>query len=255
METHPDVRHWSVNPDGLALDTFGRLDRIVSCNPETFIDNFAQLPPCDDAVYRDYWSSPVPHVPVCPCKWCQLGAMECILLRCKGCNLALSNGLTIRYAQLLDVNFLSGVTCNRGVSGIDGSTSTAIGYAAASETPTVLFTGDMSFQYDMGALACRFIPDDFKIVVFNNGGGGIFRYIKTSRELDELEEYLAGPVNAPVSALGRAFGFRCFSAGDFAELDSVLDDFMSSPRALLEVKTDSKDDIYTLNEYYKRLRI
>src|SRR5690606_33527335 len=73
--------------------------------------------------------------------------------------LQLSNSAAIRYAQLFPIHESISVYCNRGTSGIDGSTSTAIGAACASERPTVLVTGDISFFYDSNALWNQYVPD------------------------------------------------------------------------------------------------
>ncbi len=59
--------------------------------------------------------------------------------------LQLANSSTIRYAQLFDLPKTVSVFCNRGTSGIDGSSSTAIGAALMTESPTLLITGDLSF--------------------------------------------------------------------------------------------------------------
>src|SRR5699024_8935977 len=90
----------------------------------------------------------------------------------KECNLHLSNSATIRYAQLFSIPKSVSVYCNRGTSGIDGSTSTAIGAAVASNKQTLLVTGDLSFFYDSNALWNANTPNDFRIIVVNNSGGG-----------------------------------------------------------------------------------
>lgn len=99
--------------------------------------------------------------------------------------LQLSNSSTIRYAQLFPQKESITVFCNRGTSGIDGSTSTAIGASMVVNRPTVFVTGDLSFFYDSNALWNRYTPSDFRIIIINNAGGGIFRI-------------LPGPKNTPV---------------------------------------------------------
>lgn len=59
--------------------------------------------------------------------------------------LQVGNSSTVRYAQLFDLNKTLTVFCNRGTSGIDGSTSTAIGFASNAKDQTVFITGDLSF--------------------------------------------------------------------------------------------------------------
>ena len=69
------------------------------------------------------------------------------------------------------------VFCNRGTSGIDGSTSTALGAAYATQKPTTLVTGDLSFFYDSNALWNNYIQKDVRIIIINNSGGWIFKII------------------------------------------------------------------------------
>lgn len=185
-------------------------------------------------------------------RWSQLVAIHDILEHSRGCNVQIGNGMSIRYAQLFDVSHTAGVGCNRGVSGIDGSASTAIGYAAASDRRTVLIIGDMSLQYDMGALATTFIPDNFTIFVMNNRGGGIFRYIDTTRHLPELEPLISGPVNLPVEGLAEAFGLRYIKADSRQALSAALAQAGSS-RLIIDVITDSETDNKVLHKYYNSI--
>ena len=77
--------------------------------------------------------------------------------------LQVGNSSAIRYTQLFKINTTLDVFCNRGTSGIDGSTSTAIGSAVANNKPTVFITGDLSFLYDSNALWNNYIPNDFTL--------------------------------------------------------------------------------------------
>jgi 2-succinyl-5-enolpyruvyl-6-hydroxy-3-cyclohexene-1-carboxylate synthase len=63
----------------------------------------------------------------------------------KNSQLQISNSSAIRYAQLIAIDPSIEVYCNRGTSGIDGSTSTAIGAAVANGKQTVFITGDIGF--------------------------------------------------------------------------------------------------------------
>ena len=92
-------------------------------------------------------------------------------------HIQISNSAPIRYAQLFPAKAGWQVFCNRGTSGIDGSTSTAIGASVVQSTPTLLITGDLSFFYNSNALWCNYIPKNLKIIVVNNAGGGIFRIL------------------------------------------------------------------------------
>ena len=89
----------------------------------------------------------------------------------KNSQLQISNSSSIRYAQLFDIEKSIEVFSNRGTSGIDGSTSTAIGAAVGSNKPNVFIAGDIGFLYDSNALWNNYIPKNFKIILINNGGG------------------------------------------------------------------------------------
>ena len=95
-----------------------------------------------------------------------LKAFEIILQKLpKDSMLQLSNSSAVRYAQLFDIDPTISVYSNRGTSGIDGSTSTAIGAAVGSKKQTVLITGDIGFLYDSNARWNNYIPKNFKIIL------------------------------------------------------------------------------------------
>ncbi|MCM8613496.1 2-succinyl-5-enolpyruvyl-6-hydroxy-3-cyclohexene-1-carboxylic-acid synthase [Accumulibacter sp.] len=104
---------------------------------------------------------------------------------------------------------------NRGVSGIDGNLSTALG--VASTGPCVALLGDLTLQHDLAALAAAG-GRDIVVVVINNGGGGIFEYLPMAT-LPEFERAWLTPQKLDFVAAAAAFGVageRCASLGGFA---------------------------------------
>jgi 2-succinyl-5-enolpyruvyl-6-hydroxy-3-cyclohexene-1-carboxylate synthase len=76
------------------------------------------------------------------------------------------------------------VLANRGVNGIDGQVSAALGAAAGSRRPTVLWCGDLALLHDVsGLLAGRLHDADLTIVVSNDDGGGIFEYLPVAQAI------------------------------------------------------------------------
>ena len=74
------------------------------------------------------------------------------------------------------------VLCNRGANGIDGTVSTALGVSTSNEL-TVLLTGDLAFYHDLnGLLIGKKQNLNLIILLLNNDGGGIFRYLPQSKE-------------------------------------------------------------------------
>ena len=83
--------------------------------------------------------------------------------------------------------------CNRGANGIDGLVSAGIGAARASGRPTVIVTGDLGLLHDIGGLAAlRDVSTPVRIVVIDNGGGGIFHFLPQEEAMgkDEFEALL-----------------------------------------------------------------
>lgn len=92
---------------------------------------------------------------------------------------------------------------NRGVSGIDGNLSTALGIAAAAGR-VVALVGDLTCQHDLGGLAAA-RGLDAVIVVCNNGGGGIFEYLPQAG-LAEFERGWLTPQDIDFAAAAKTFG-------------------------------------------------
>ena len=169
--------------------------------------------------------------------------------------LQLSNSSIVRYAQLFDVNDSLKVFCNRGTSGIDGSTSTAIGAAVACEKQTVFITGDLSFFYDSNALWNDFIPNNFRIIVVNNNGGGIFRFIPGPKSTNALS-YFETPHQLTAAHICKMHQLDYHSATDLESLHEELIEFYaeSNQPKLLEVFTDKEINEKVLKEYFKYLK-
>lgn len=165
-------------------------------------------------------------------------------------NLFLSNGTAVRYAQILSYKLPHASYCNRGVSGIDGSSSTAIGGAKAYKGMTVLITGDLSMAYDLGALALPEIPDTMRIIVMDNNGGGIFRFIPSTSTLPEREEYFCTPARLPLRNLAEGYGWEYLEANNEDELVESLEKlFSSKKKCILRVVCDGEKSAEILKGY------
>lgn len=172
----------------------------------------------------------------------------------KNSQLQISNSSAIRYAQLIDVDPTIAVFCNRGTSGIDGSTSTAIGAALASRQETILITGDVGFLYDSNALWNNYIPKNFKVILLNNGGGGIFRILPGHEETPVFNTYFETSHCLTGEHLAKMFQFDYFTASDESGLENSLEKFYASERpSILEVFTPTLENDKILLQYFKEL--
>lgn len=184
-----------------------------------------------------------------------LKASEIILASIpNNCQLQVSNSSVIRYTQLFELNATLKVFCNRGTSGIDGSTSTAIGAAIESKEQTVFVTGDVSFYYDSNALWNSYIPKSFRIIILNNSGGGIFKIIPGPKSTNALD-YFETPHGLTAEHLAKTYGFGYRAAHNLEELNNSLIDFYqeSGQPEILEVFTPSDINDVILKEYFNNL--
>ncbi len=220
MAAHPGVRHVAVGTDSPMPDAFGRIDAYVSCGDEEF---FRALVAClEGSTYRDDVVGSLGPEPVLMPRG---NALEQLVSLLPDADYHFGNGMSVRYGQRLAVR--GRVEANRGVSGIDGCTSTAIGAAMASGRMTVLVSGDMGAAYDMGAFALDDIPRGFRMVVIDNGGGDIFRAVATTRTLPECERFFAVCPRLPLEALAGAYGLAYYETSFDSPDADVLRAFAS----------------------------
>lgn len=168
-------------------------------------------------------------------------------------NIHFSNSSAIRYAQLFDFGKKK-IYCNRGTSGIDGSTSTAMGFAIKNANPTLLITGDLGFFYDINGLWNQYIPPFVRIIIFNNGEGNIFKIIPGpgNANPNTLDEFIATKHRKHAEHLAKHFGFAYTKVEDEPTLDRVLENFFkpdTQPK-ILEVNTYGKNSADVLKAYF-----
>lgn len=178
-------------------------------------------------------------------------------------NLQISNSSIIRYAQLFSIKESIHIFCNRGTSGIDGSTSTAIGAASKSKKQTVFITGDLSFFYDSNALWNANIPKNFRIIIINNSGGGIFKIIPGPGTTNAAK-YFETPHCLTAEHLCKMHGFdyqKAFTTENvalelngFFETNTEINSAFSKKPKILEIFTPSAENDVVLKEYFKYIK-
>lgn len=139
--------------------------------------------------------------------------------------LVLGNSQPIRDADLARLGEQR-VFANRGLAGIDGTVSTAVGIALACGEPTTLLCGDLTFLHDANGLA-RGLGEsrpDLRIVVADDDGGSIFATLEYGGEqfADSFERVFATPSGVDVGLLAEAHGVRVSAVGTEAALTDAL---------------------------------
>ena len=171
--------------------------------------------------------------------------------------LHLANSSVVRYAQLFDP--IPGVRyeSNRGTSGIDGSTSTALGAAIVNPSKQhMLISGDISFLYDSNALWYEPFPRNFKMIVIQNYGGGIFKIIPGPADSKQRERYFEAKQAKSPASIAQAFGLQTKTLASLEELTEYLPLFFdpSCETQVLEVQTDDVNNAIDLDRYFEFLR-
>ena len=168
----------------------------------------------------------------------------------------ISNSSAIRYAQLMKAHPSWKVFCNRGTSGIDGSMSTAIGAAVGSASPTVFITGDLSFFYDSNALWNKYIPQNFRVILLNNQGGGIFRILPGDKTDSNFEYFFETPHKLTAEHFCEMYNINYLSASNLTDLQRKIGDFYekSDMPKLLEVHTPRKINDKVLLKYFEFIK-
>lgn len=164
----------------------------------------------------------------------------------------LGNSSTIRYSQLLPLRHDLVYHSNRGTSGIDGSVSAAVGAALVSESLHILLLGDLSFVYDSNALWNHRFPDNLKIVVLNDGGGGIFRLLNGPDQMDFFEEFSVTHHPVSLELLSQAFGRGFQGVNSTEELDRKMAHLFQPGSAIeiLEVDATMSENSRIFKEFF-----
>lgn len=253
--------HWHV--DVLrAYDTFGALTHHFKTEPNSFFEQFMPLSQKVESPYQldfleikkvrqikqEMYLSKIP--------FSDFKAFDIIMMNLpQHSMLQISNSSAIRYAQLVEIHPSISVFCNRGTSGIDGSTSTAVGAAFASDRQAVFISGDISFLYDSNGLWNQYIPKNFKIILVNNGGGGIFRILPGHEETPVFNRFFETSHCLTAEHLAKMYQFSYLTASTEIGLEESLKKLFSENNqpAILEIFTPTLLNDGILLQFFKEL--
>ncbi len=261
LRKYKPAHHWHVD-ELRAYDTFGALTNHFETTTNTFLSQLLTENTIEStykssitAIWKDRVAKHKEYTAKIPFSDFKVFDFICQNLP-KNSQLQVSNSSAIRYLQLFDVDKSVQVFCNRGTSGIDGSTSTAIGAASATNLPTMLITGDISFLYDSNALWNNYIPKNFKIILLNNSGGGIFRILPGHQETETFNTYFETSHQLNNSHLAKMYGLDYFEANDEMTLQQQYSAFLNQNEkpSILEVFTPEKENNGILLEFFRQLK-
>ncbi len=254
--------HWNIGFKQVQQDTYQQLTHEIVLNPSGFL---SQILPFTKKVESDYYSffnvirnkkETLQKNYLNVCDYSDLTVFSSLFEQIpEGTTLHFSNSSIVRYAQLFELGKKYVFHANRGTSGIDGSGSTAIGYASASSVNNVLITGDISFFYDSNALWNNEELSNFKIILVNNSGGGIFRIIPGPATTGALEDYFETEHQLNASELAKMYKYSYGSVHSLEELPGRLQTFLAhSERGILEIFTPKENNDQALKGLFNSLK-
>ena len=259
LRRHPPVEHWHIAPDGEVVDLYGSLTTVIELDPFEFLEKIAPMMENRTPEYPRQWEALSKAIPQAQFDYSEMSAIGAVIRNLPApCSLHLANSSVVRYAQLFDIPANVEILSNRGTNGIEGSLSTALGYATASDKLNYLFIGDLSFFYDMNALWNSNYGANIRILLLNNEGGEIFHALPGLELHENARRFVTATHCTTAKAWAEDRGFEYLSARNSEELNAAVTVFtqasVTNRPMLLEVFTDKNLDIEMLKEYYHNLK-
>jgi 2-succinyl-5-enolpyruvyl-6-hydroxy-3-cyclohexene-1-carboxylate synthase len=261
LRENKPLEHWHISVSGDKLDTYFALTKVINEKPDDFFSKIAKYITTSKPWFLNKWLRKRNRVKnlrddfLANIEYSDLNVFDIIFEHIPiGTILHLGNSTPVRYSQLFGTNEWITYRSNRGVSGIDGHISTAAGSALASnDMLNLVITGDLGFFYDMNGLMN--IPPNLKIIVINNGGGGIFRFIPGPDTSPYLEKFFEVKHNRKVEMFAKAFDVKYFKAYSITDIIYSLPEFFNENEkpVIMEIITPGEKNAVILREYFKHL--
>jgi 2-succinyl-5-enolpyruvyl-6-hydroxy-3-cyclohexene-1-carboxylate synthase len=264
----PDLEHWKVGYQFPYMDTYQKLTHSIQANAEDFLEFLVEHFPNERNISNfgshwkqlDYLAKDRAHSFLVKMPFCDLKVYDMLFHYIpEGAHLHMANSSVVRYCQLFDPVPSLSYWCNRGTSGIDGSSSTAVGAAFANPKDMhVLITGDLSFFYDSNAFWNNYVPTNLRIILINNGGGGIFDIIPGPRNTKQREKYFVASHEYQAREFCEGFGLNYLLAsndeGLLISLEALFTADNPPSTTLLEVNTTAISNHSMLEDYFQFIR-
>ncbi len=251
---------WAVSPDGEVHDVLMNLTGVIAASPHGVL---TQLPPHQGRDFKELWDTQRAAMAQYHGAWeppySQMLAVkrfeEKVSAYAPRAVVHYANSTSVRLGNVFGKHY---IYCNRGVNGIEGSLSVAAGYASVTDKTVYCVIGDLSFFYDQNALWNRNLNGNLRILLLNNGGGGIFRQLPGLEQSPATEEYVTASHCTNAEGICSQNHISYYHVDSEQELDQQIDALFvahSDRPVLVEVVTDGKEDSRIYQEYIKTIKI
>lgn len=250
---------WVVNASGEVTDTFMNISHVFQGDGEAVTDHIRFMLVTEPHPFVQKWDDLLAHIrhqtEAYEPAYSEMAAVKYFERYVGDAEVHYANSTAIRLANSFAQH---PVWCNRGVNGIDGSLSTAAGFSCVTDKRVFCVIGDLSFFYDQNALWNQNLGGRFRILLLNNGRGGIFNMLSGLEQSPARDAYVAAEHHASAEGICQQNDMVYLSAYDMPQMRAGIDTLLnieSSRPVLLEVFTDPYDDAQVFNDYYKSLKI
>ena len=263
LKKQPNLTHWRISPTIDHINTYGNLKGCAVGDPAFIIKQLLTIDTGYDNTFFTTWNNAFTKADynhrksISTTPWSDLKVFHLITSQLpQNSYLHLGNGSPVRYAQLFRLGEKKSIYSNRGVSGIDGCVSTAVGFASATQEMNVLLVGDLSFVYDSNGLWNKNLPGNLRIIIINNQGGGIFRMIPGPAQQPFFEEYLETAHPVRIEKLAQAFDMKYYFCDSETSLTEQLSTFFmpTGEAAIMEVKTPGDKNPTAYQNYIDNIK-
>lgn len=257
------IEHWHVDVSGEGLDTYKQLTKVIPLTPDSFFKSIAREKYQIASSYRktllemNSKAASASNEFIRTSSWSDLQAFDTIMQHIpSGYDVQMGNSSVVRYVLLSDSRKGLSYFGNRGVAGIDGCTSTAVGASFISKKPTVLITGDIGFFYDSNAFWNEMVSGNLKIIVVNNAGGGIFRIIPGPNTTgNALDKYFETTHERKAESMAGMYNLNYNAASDKDTLERSIEWlFKQEGCAILEVHTPRLENDKVQKSYFNYIK-
>lgn len=250
---------WVVNATGEVTDTFQNVTRVLVGDGAVVADQvrfmLEQQP--HPHPFVSLWDQLLTYVrqkvEAYEPPYSQMAVVRCLENTVDDVPIHYGNSSAIRLANIYAQH---PVWCNRGVNGIEGSLSTAAGFSVVTDDKVVCVLGDLSFFYDQNALWNQNLRGNLRILLLNNGRGGIFYMLPGLNQSPARDKLVAAAHPATAEGICRQNDIRYIEVRDMQHLQRAMDTllYMDSDRpVLLEAFTDAATDERVMKDYYSSL--
>lgn len=250
---------WVVNNTGEIADTFMNLTHVFQGDGEAVADHIRFMMVMEPHPFIQKWDDLLARIRLqaesYEPAYSELAAVKYFERYVGDAEVHYANSSAIRLANSFAQH---PVWCNRGVNGIEGSLSTAAGFSCVTDKRVYCVIGDLSFFYDQNALWNQNLQGNFRILLLNNGRGGIFNMLPGLEQSPARDQYVAAAHHTSAEGICQQNDIVYLSASDMPQLRARIETLLymeSSSPVLLEVFTDPYEDEQVLKDYYKSFKI